>query len=67
MTEWLTVPEAAALSGYHENHLRRLIRDGTILAQKRGGRWWVDRESVQKYLAQAAKVGDGRYGPKERS
>jgi len=66
MTEWITVPEAAELSGYHENHLRRLIRAGDIAAEKRGGHWWVDRKSVETYLAKAKKADDDRYGPKDR-
>ncbi len=64
MTEWLTVPEAALLSGYHANHLRRLIRSSEIKAQKRGGRWWVDKESVEAYIAAASDASDARYGPK---
>lgn len=67
MPEWITVPEAAELTGYHANHLRRLIRAGDIHAEKRGGHWWVDRKSVEDYLAKVKKAGDARYGPKERS
>lgn len=66
MLNWLTVPEAAARSGYHENHLRRLIRAGKVSAQKRGGRWWVDQESLDAYHAQAAEAQDARYGPRDR-
>ena len=64
---WITTEQAAELSGYHENHLRRLIRSGDIKAQKRGGHWWVDRASVEAYVAKAKKTDDARYGPKDRS
>ena len=32
--KWLTVNEAAELSGYHPEHIRRLIREGKIEAKK---------------------------------
>ncbi|MBI5715309.1 MAG: helix-turn-helix domain-containing protein [Chloroflexi bacterium] len=67
MTEWITVPEAAELSGYHENYLRLLIRNGDIKAEKRGGHWWVERKSVERYLTKAKKADDNRYGPKNES
>jgi len=36
--ETLTIPEAAAESGYSEEHLRRLVRQGDLPAERNGGR-----------------------------
>jgi excisionase family DNA binding protein len=43
---WVTVDEAAKLSGYHAERIRELIRDGKIKATKKGNSWWVDSKSV---------------------
>jgi excisionase family DNA binding protein len=52
---WLTVNEAAKLSGYHPEHIRRLIRDGAITAQKFSIVWQVNRESLFAYVASQKK------------
>jgi excisionase family DNA binding protein len=41
---WLTTQEAATLSGYDIQHVRRLAREGKIGAVKRGRDWWIDVE-----------------------
>jgi excisionase family DNA binding protein len=38
---WLTTQEAATLSGYDIQHVRRLAREGKIDAVKRGRDWAV--------------------------
>jgi len=35
MTDWISVEEAAELSGYSEEQLRRLIREKQITAEKK--------------------------------
>ena len=62
--DWLTVQEAAKLSGYHPEYIRRLIRDNAIKAQKVSIIWLVDRESLQRYVDKASSSEDGRYSPK---
>ena len=62
--EWLTVQEAAKLSGYHPEYIRRLIRDGEITAKKFSIVWMVNRESLLAYLEKARSSGDRRYTPK---
>ncbi len=40
--EWITLREAAELSGYIPEYLRRVIRHNKIRAEKRGGRdLWI--------------------------
>lgn len=45
----LTIQEAARLSGYHPEHIRRLVRQGKIEAKKFSIVWMVDRESLLEY------------------
>jgi excisionase family DNA binding protein len=61
--DWLTVKEAAKLSGYHPEHLRELIREGIILARKFGPVWAVSRESLLAYVRKMQESGEKR-GPK---
>jgi excisionase family DNA binding protein len=61
--DWLTVKEAAKLSGYHPEHLRELIREGIILACKFGPVWAVSRESLLAYVRKMQESGEKR-GPK---
>ena len=62
--EWLTVNEAADLSGYHPEHVRRLVRQGAVTAKKFSIVWMVYRKSLLAYLEKASNSGDGRYSPK---
>ncbi len=61
---WVTVNEAAKLSGYHAERIRELIRDGKIVAAKKGNSWWVDSKSVLTYVRNVQKTKDKRFGPR---
>ncbi len=58
--EWLTVREAAELSGYNPESITRLIRDGKIQARKVSIVWLVDRESLLAYLGKVQTLGEKR-------
>lgn len=58
--KWLTVNEAAKLSGYNADHLRELIREGKIKAHKFSIVWMVDRESLLAYKAKVQASGEKR-------
>ena len=62
--EWLTVQEAAKLTGYHAEYLRIMIRDGKITARKFGPVWAINKASLLTYLKIAEKSTDRRHGPK---
>lgn len=64
MTKWITVKEAAEISGYHAVYLRQLLRAGEIDAQKFATVWQVDQESLEAYLSEMESKGDKR-GPKK--
>lgn len=58
--EWLTVQEAAKLSGYNPEHIRRLVRESRVEAQKFSIVWMVNRESLLTYLEKARAKGEKR-------
>ena len=62
--DWITVQEAAEISGYHAEYVRTLIRGGKIKAQKFGPVWAVSKEVLLSYVDRARKIQDGRHGPK---
>ena len=64
--EWLSVTEAAKLSGYHPEYIRRLIRDGEIEAKKFSIVWQVRTQSLLDYLEIAESKDDKRFTPKSK-
>jgi excisionase family DNA binding protein len=63
--EWISVSDAAKLSGYNKEHITRLIRDGKIKAKKFSIVWQVSRSSLEAYIAKTEKLGNKR-GPKSK-
>jgi len=65
--DYLTIEEAAALSGYGEQYLRRIARRGWVAGIRRGHFWLVQRQSLLDYLAaaEASQRRDSRYGPRQ--
>lgn len=65
-TDWVSTEEAAELTGYHPEYIRRLIRQGKIKVSRKGIMFWIDRESLLEYVrkSQAASKKDRRHGPK---
>ena len=62
---WITTTEAAELTGYHVDHVRRLVLAGKIEARKFGRDWQVNKGNLMDYFRKAAKQGHKR-GPKPR-
>ncbi len=62
--DWITTSEAAAISGFHPEYVRRLVRNEQIRARKFGVIWQVDRKSLHDYLKKGKETGDKRYGSK---
>ena len=63
--EWITVSDAAKISGYNEEYITRLIREGQIEAKKFSVVWQVSKSSLETYMAKAEQLGNKR-GPKPR-
>lgn len=52
--DWITTQEASEISGYHPDHLRRLIRAGDIEGRKVSIVWLIKRQSLLDYIAHAS-------------
>lgn len=64
MIDWITTAEAARVSKYHPEHIRRLIKSNKIMAKKFGEVWQIDRRSLLAYIKATEKQGKKR-GPKK--
>lgn len=64
MDEWISVEEAAHLSGYHVQHVRELARDGRVKARRFGRlAWQIERASLDAYVEAMRQRGEKR-GPR---
>ena len=66
MADWISVTEAANLSGYHPEHLRELIREGRVKARKIVTVWQIERASLEAYIKSATTSADKRRGARAR-
>lgn len=64
VSAWITVSKASEISGYNEEHIRRLLRDRDVTGEKFGIVWKVKRASLIAYLTKARSSEDKRHGPK---
>ena len=53
---WLTVDQAAALSGHSKPIICMLILDGCIEAKYDGHTWLIDKEDLYQYQLELARV-----------
>lgn len=63
--DWITTQEAADLSGYHVDYIRKLLQAGKIGGRKWGQAWQVSRQSLLEYLTAADNQSDKRWGPRD--
>jgi hypothetical protein len=74
---FITTDEACKLSGYSEQHLRKILReqmkkdetDRDFIARKFGRSWMVDRVSFLKFVEgeRSKQLNDRRRGPKSQN
>ncbi len=62
-SDWITTKEAAEISGYHVDYIRKMINRKAIKARKFGRDWQVSRPNLLAYVRKAEKKGAKR-GPK---
>ncbi len=62
--DYITVKTASIYSGYNEQYLRRLLREGIFKTRKIGQLWLIEQADFGKYLSEATKSADKRFGPK---
>jgi excisionase family DNA binding protein len=48
-SDWVTVAEAAARTGYSQTQIRRLLREGKVLGKKFGRDWVLQLALVEAY------------------
>jgi excisionase family DNA binding protein len=60
---WVTIAEAAALSGYSPAYVRQLANRGRIDGHKVGRDWLIERESLEAYRQQMEALGPGKHDP----
>jgi excisionase family DNA binding protein len=56
--EWLTLQEAAHLSGFEFALLYEIIEDGGVEAERFGDRWLIEKESLREYQEALVMVAD---------
>ena len=56
-TTWITLAQAAEISGLSHSHLRLLARQGKIKSQKLGRDWLTTEDAVRAYMATDRKPG----------
>jgi hypothetical protein len=61
--KYLTVSSAAEISGYNEQYIQRLLRNGIFKTKKIGQIWLIDYSEFVKYLSEATRTNDKRSGP----
>jgi excisionase family DNA binding protein len=60
MEDWLTTYEAAQISEYELDYIRKLIRAKKILGRKWGQSWQVSRQSLMEFLEEREQLGEKR-------
>ena len=58
--DWITVEDAAALSGYNADYIRKLANAGKIEARKFAIVWQISKASLLKYLKNVGELGEKR-------
>lgn len=64
---YITVRDAAEISGYNQQYLRRLLREGIFKIRKIGQLWLIEQADFGKYLSEATKSDDKRFGPQSNT
>ena len=61
LADYVTADEAADISGYDVQHVRRLMRAQKIKGRKAGLVWLIERDSLQAYLAKVEALGSKKF------
>ena len=60
---YITVKAATKISGYSDQYIRRLLRNGFLKTKRIGQIWLIEKTGFEKYLLEAMKSSDKRFGP----
>jgi len=64
ITGHITVQDAAEVTGYSIQYLRRLLRSGKLEGIKIGQLWLIEMQSLEMYLQHVGSTSDRRCGPR---
>jgi len=56
LNDFISTEEAAVKLKYHVEHVRRMMREGSIEGVKIGRTWLVKREALDSYMKRTAKM-----------
>lgn len=56
-TNLISVEQAAELSGFTPQHVRKLLRAGLLKGSKLGHIWVTTKDAIQEYLATERRTG----------
>lgn len=62
-TEWITTKEAAELTGYSIQYVRRLVRQERVKARKWANTWMIDKDALFSYKEKMDGLGDNKFDP----
>jgi hypothetical protein len=63
LERWISTQQAASLSGYRVEYIRRLCREDCIEAQKVQRDWLINRESLLAYKQRMDRLGPQKHNP----
>jgi excisionase family DNA binding protein len=68
LPEWasVSIKEASQMTGYNEEYLRRLIRQGKLEAVRVGPIYLIRLSDLRRYVEEMAGTADGRAGPRQK-
>ena len=59
----ISIKAGSSCSGYSQQYLHRLLRQGKLAGLKLGQVWLIDLESFEEYLVKVENAKDRRFGP----
>lgn len=59
--DYISVDEAADITEYAKDHIRRLVRQKKIKATKKGLMWWIELESLKEYKQKMDELGNDKF------
>jgi len=65
INDWLTAAEAAHLTGYNIQYIRRLVRTKKVKSKKWGREWMISGVSLFSYKGDSKRRGPRRKGSTE--
>ncbi|PKN91201.1 MAG: hypothetical protein CVU44_20805 [Chloroflexi bacterium HGW-Chloroflexi-6] len=56
LKEYIETSQAAEKLNYHVEHVRRMMREGSLMGIKIGRTWLVQKKSLDEYIARTSNM-----------